>query len=146
MDSFRITESTPVRSGPEMQGTAVSAGMNVEHLRDGKKSVKSGEGKQKRLEENTEPAVLNQQDAEEIKKTADKINKSLRLLNTKIQVDFDNDTGKMVIHLVDTESGDVVRQIPSDSMLKLSARIADYIGEWPEKDILSEGAVIDKKV
>ena len=146
MDSFRINKSTQVIQGSEFQQKVNSGIVNAENPRDGKIAADKISKIKEDVAKNLQKIDTDNMDIDDIQNAADKINKSLNQMNTKIQVNIDNDTGKMVIHLVNSENGEVVRKIPSDSVLKLSARIAEYIGNWPENEVITEGAVIDKKV
>jgi flagellar protein FlaG len=48
--------------------------------------------------------------------------------NTHLQLSVDDSTGQVIGRIVDLESGDVVKQIPSDEMLKLIARTKELFG------------------
>ena len=146
MDSFRITETTQIRQGPELHKQVTSGFIQSEQPRDGKEIAEAVVKAEYTGEKNKTKSETNVPDKNELLKAAQKINKALKHFNTKIQINFDDDTGKMVIHLVDSESGDTVRQIPSETLLKLSANIAEYLGDWPDKENIAEGAVIDKLI
>ena len=49
-------------------------------------------------------------------------------LSANHQVDYkvNPETHEVVIHIVDSESGEVVRQIPGEDFIKLTRRIADF--------------------
>jgi len=48
--------------------------------------------------------------------------------NTQLQLAVDDTTGQVIGRIVDLESGDVVKQIPSDEMLRLIARTKELFG------------------
>ena len=146
MESFRITDATQIRQGPELQKQVNSGLIQSEQPRDGKVIEDKFSKSEEILSTNTQKTDQSAPSKDEITAAAEKVNKSLQNFNTKIHVNFDDDTGKMVIHLVDSDSGEMVRQIPSETLLKLSARIAEYLGDWPEKENFAEGSVIDKLI
>ncbi len=64
--------------------------------------------------------------AEQLKTALDTINKTLKQNNKSLEFSVDKDTHKQVVKLVDTETGDVVRQFPSEQMLAISQSIDQY--------------------
>ncbi len=141
MDSFRITESSLMAKDQEYLNKFSEA---VQIPRDGK-SVAEAITKTEKIQETPE---RKKPELPEVKKAAEKLNSTLQIVNTKLQVNIDSETGKIVVKLVNSENGEVIREIPPESILKLSARIAEYIGNWPENKTAAavEGTVIDKIV
>jgi flagellar protein FlaG len=56
----------------------------------------------------------------ELRKVADQINAQLRALAQGIRFSVDDDTGRTIVRVLDTETGQVLRQIPSEEMLAIS--------------------------
>jgi len=68
-------------------------------------------------------AVKSLSPAEEEKKlkdAADKANEFVKSINQELQFSVDKDTGQTVVKVMDKQSGDVIRQIPSKEMLDLA--------------------------
>ena len=68
-------------------------------------------------------AVKSLSPAEEEKKlkdAADKANEFVKSINQELQFSVDKDTGQTVVKVMDKQSGDVIRQIPSEEMLELA--------------------------
>ena len=63
---------------------------------------------------------------DQLKIVTDSINKVLKQTNNNLEFRVDADTKKTVVKLVDSESGDVIRQFPSEEMLQI-ARSIDQI-------------------
>ncbi|MBI5438158.1 MAG: flagellar protein FlaG [Nitrosomonadales bacterium] len=59
----------------------------------------------------------------QLKSTVDNINKILKQSNNALEFNMDADTKKLTVKLVDTETGDVIRQFPSEDMLAISRSI-----------------------
>jgi flagellar protein FlaG len=64
-----------------------------------------------------------QPSAEQLKNVVEGINKMLKQANRSLEFSVDKDTNRQVVKLVDSETGDVIRQFPSDEMLAISRAI-----------------------
>lgn len=69
-----------------------------------------------------------QPDPEDIGLATNRINQMLLLLNQHVQLTFsmDTDTHKQVVKVVDTNSGELIRQMPTDEMLTLARSIDQF--------------------
>ena len=77
----------------------------------------------------------NNNSAEEIQKNINELNSQLEDLNHSIQFSVDNETKDIVVKVVDKESGEVVRQIPPEGVMKLRESIKDMAGLIVEKKV-----------
>jgi uncharacterized FlaG/YvyC family protein len=59
----------------------------------------------------------------------------ISLDNHKVDYQVDQETNEVVIRIVDSESGEVIRQIPGEEFLRLTSRIAEF-----NQKILDESA------
>ena len=57
-----------------------------------------------------------------------KVNESMQAWATGIRFEMDEDTESMVVKLVNNETGDVIRQVPSEAMLKVAKMIIQMQG------------------
>ncbi|MDH4284430.1 MAG: flagellar protein FlaG [Gallionellaceae bacterium] len=71
-------------------------------------------------------AMSVQVSAEQLKKVAENINKVLRESGRSLEFSVDKDTNKQVFRLLDTETGDVIRQFPTEEMLAISRAIDKF--------------------
>jgi flagellar protein FlaG len=62
-------------------------------------------------------------DAEQVKRAADEINRQLKDAAQSIRFSVDSGSGKTIVRVVDSETGDVIRQIPSEEVLAISRSI-----------------------
>lgn len=75
------------------------------------------------------PQVAVKQVAEQSPSTAqmqnvlDNINKALKQSNKNLEFTIDSDTKRSIVKLVDSETGDVIRQFPSEEALAISKAI-----------------------
>ncbi len=72
-----------------------------------------------------EPAPLSteQVSPEVLKNAVSVINQVLQLSSSNLQFTVDNETKKPIIRLVDTKTGELIRQIPSEETLAISRSI-----------------------
>lgn len=72
----------------------------------------------------TKQVVEQQQlSAVQMKHVVDNINKALKQSARNLEFIVDTDTEKPVVKVVDSETGDVIRQIPSEEMLSITRAI-----------------------
>jgi flagellar protein FlaG len=64
-------------------------------------------------------AVSHAEEEEKLKDAADKANEFVSSFNQELQFSVDKDTDKMIVKVVDKQTGDVIRQIPSKEMLEI---------------------------
>ena len=50
------------------------------------------------------------------------------IVNAKLQLDIDQDSGQVIGRIVDRDSGELIKQIPSDDMLRLIAQTKELLG------------------
>lgn len=62
-------------------------------------------------------------EAEKIEQVTQSINEHLQLVQRKLQFSIDKGSDRMVITVLDSETQEVIRQIPSEEALQLSRRL-----------------------
>lgn len=73
----------------------------------------------------TKPAEVKQPSAEELKQAVDKANSFLQSVQRGLQFRVDKDTNTTVVKVVDSESGEVVRQIPPEKTLEMLKEMSE---------------------
>ncbi|WP_187646976.1 flagellar protein FlaG [Nitrosophilus labii] len=63
-----------------------------------------------------------------IKKSIDELNKKMSMLNSQLKIEMDEDTGIQVVKIIDSESKEVIRQLPPDVVLKIAKYIDEVTG------------------
>ena len=63
-----------------------------------------------------------------LQETAHELTEMMALSRKSIQFQVNDDSGKTVISVTDTSSGEVIRQIPSEEAIKLSEKFAEISG------------------
>jgi len=104
-----------------------------------------GSGRQK-VEKGESSAGKNSREnpleAKEIGEVVDKLNEVLDVGNRQLQFRIDNDANRTVISVLDQESGEKIRQIPSEEVLRLVSRMRE-MGDGVDKAV---GVLIDSKI
>jgi len=62
----------------------------------------------------------------EVREAVSTINKVVQSLQRDLSFNMDEDSGKTVIRVVDTESGELIRQIPSKEVLAIASQIREF--------------------
>lgn len=63
-----------------------------------------------------------------LKKVANQINDFLRSSSSNLQFSVDEDSSKVVVRIVDSQTKELIRQIPSEEMLAISKSLDQMIG------------------
>ncbi|TCV90167.1 flagellar protein FlaG [Sulfurirhabdus autotrophica] len=66
---------------------------------------------------------LQQPSPEQLKNAVDVINLVMKHSNNNLQFSVDTDTNRTVVKMVDTETGELIRQFPSEETLAISREI-----------------------
>lgn len=77
---------------------------------------------------NAEPArqAPRQPSSEQLKNAVDDINRVMRQSSRNLEFSVDSDTKKTIVMLVDTETGELIRQIPSEEALAIARSIDQF--------------------
>jgi len=60
-----------------------------------------------------------------VEEVASKLQEFVNLIDKKLQFSVDEDSGRQVVRVTDKLSGDVIRQIPSEEVLRLARNLSD---------------------
>ncbi|MCC5855610.1 MAG: flagellar protein FlaG [Idiomarina sp.] len=81
-------------------------------------------------------------EAQEIASAVDNMNEVLVMNNRQLQFTIDEDANRTVISVLDSESGETIRQIPSEDVLRLIARMQE-MGSGIDSAV---GVLIDSQI
>ncbi len=70
---------------------------------------------------------------EKLKKIKDATNKVLAQLNIQLDFTFDKQLKKIIVKVINKETGEVIRQIPPEEMLKIAKRMEEMVGVLLDK-------------
>lgn len=74
----------------------------------------------------TGQAAERQLPPEQLKHAVDSINETIKQTGNSLEFSVDSDSNRTIVKLVDTETGDVIRQYPSEEMLAISHAIDQF--------------------
>ncbi len=90
--------------------------------------------------------VSNEEDIESLTETLSNLNSQLEKVRNYLRFEKDEDSERMVIFIRNSETGEVIRQIPSQEFLDISNNISKYLEmrqELSEKMALPPGLITD---
>lgn len=79
------------------------------------------------ISDSPKPIATPQPTAQNLKVAVDSVNQALRQSNQSLEISVDNDTKAAVVRLVDTQTGQLIRQMPSKEMLAIAQSIDKYL-------------------
>ena len=59
------------------------------------------------------------ENAESVRQAVAAINRAAKALNNSVQLSLDSGSGRAVVRVIDSETGQLIRQIPSEEALEL---------------------------
>jgi flagellar protein FlaG len=91
-------------------------------------------------QEKAKEQALSTKDMQEM---VDKLNESQELSSRNLSFNVDQEAGRTVIKVLDSESGDVIRQIPSEELVELAKRMQEQTESGSESN---SGVLLDSRV
>lgn len=86
------------------------------------------------LKGNGQPAPV--VETADISETVSEINSLIRSVQRDLAFNVDQDSGRTVIRVIDSESGELIRQIPSEDLLAIATHLRDF-----KEDTVSRGEI-----
>jgi len=80
----------------------------------------------------TEIQILSKND---IKTLVQKLNETIKQLNDSVRFSYSEDIKALVVKVVDSKTGQVIRQIPPEELIKLEASLSQSIGIIFNKEV-----------
>jgi flagellar protein FlaG len=109
-----ISPSSPARSAPVVVKTAGAAGVDAVQ-----QQAATGAS-------NSAPNAVNQ---EQLRSAMSQLSSYVQNVHRNLNFSIDDSTGQTVVKVIDAESEEVIRQIPSEEMLALARRLNELNGE-----------------
>lgn len=73
--------------------------------------------------------------AQDIKNLVKKLNDSIGTLNDSVKFSYSEDAKALVVKVVDSKTGQVIRQIPPEELIKLEANLSQSVGIIFNKEV-----------
>ncbi len=77
--------------------------------------------------------------AAEISRAVSQINRIVQSVQRDLSFNVDEDSGRTVIRVVDSESGELIRQIPSEEVLAIVTHLRDYQADTASQGEIGQG-------
>jgi uncharacterized FlaG/YvyC family protein len=74
------------------------------------------------------PRSVDKIDQGDLDSIVQRLNTSLQSLGTKVSFAIDHQTKELVITVLNSSTGEVIRQIPPETMLRVSQHIQEFLG------------------
>jgi flagellar protein FlaG len=117
---MEVKTISPVNSTTKIAHTERISKENVS-----KENAQSNVQNQQTQERKTPEMSVDKKDAETI---VEIMNKAAELYNHQLNFEVYEDTNRMYVQIVDKNTHEVIKQIPSEEMLELSAKIQEMVG------------------
>jgi flagellar protein FlaG len=75
----------------------------------------------------------------EVRQAVSKINEVVQSVQRDLSFNMDEDSGKTVIRVVDTESGELIRQIPSEEVLAIASQLREFQEDAVSQNEIGQG-------
>ncbi len=92
------------------------------------KSNVISEGIAKQSQEQIAQGALVREQNKKLRQVATDLNQMMGMTNTKLSFSVDRASNKMVVRVVDSETQEVIRQIPSEDAIKVAQHIHGLMG------------------
>lgn len=76
----------------------------------------------------TAQAAQQQPSSGQLRNAVEQVNKTIQTLSKDVQFTVDKETGREVVKVVDRETKEVIRQIPSEEMVAIAKRLDELQG------------------
>jgi len=132
-----------VQQAAQVKASQVVAEENVKERFDKQmSSAKVAEKEQPSLREVVAKRAESSSEVVDILNEISEINAHINIMQSSLQLSVDQASGRSVVTVMDKNSGELIRQIPSQEVLKMSARIRQYM-ESMQQQMLQGGGQAD---
>ncbi|GMR19930.1 MAG: flagellar protein FlaG [Gammaproteobacteria bacterium] len=81
-------------------------------------------------------SAVNSQD---VKQAAEKLNEYVQVIRRDLKFSVDEDTGRTIVKVIDSRSGELIRQIPDEEVIAISKLVGEHLEQ--AEGILFKGQV-----
>ena len=88
-----------------------------------------------RLNSHNAQKTLQQAETKQLDDTLEELNQRMQAWSTGLKFSMDEDAQRLVVSIVDTTTGDVIRTVPSDAVLKVAKMIVQMQGQMVDTKV-----------
>jgi flagellar protein FlaG len=92
-----------------------------------------------------QPAQQSAQSAQELAQATRDISEYIQTVSRNLDISVDDELGRVVVRVTDAETGDTVRQIPSDEVLALARFFRAQQADSEAADPIRKGLLVNKE-
>lgn len=70
----------------------------------------------------------NKYNDEDMKILSEEVNNNISLLNSKLKFSYDQETKFFYVSIIDKDTDEIIRQIPSEEMIQLAKNMKEFVG------------------
>ncbi len=95
----------------------------IRDVSQAKDPLAKAQGSEKEKPPVAEKQPVNRQEAMSLEEAVNRLEDAPQLVKRNLEFSIDKDTGRQVVRVVDSETGELVRQIPPEEILNLISRM-----------------------
>ena len=124
-----ITSTTPI-AGDDKQAGQAAHSLTERAVDDVKQTEAQNKQKlqQNQYEKNNQDEAAQPLDREQLEQMAQQLQDFMGEMNRSLQFKVDEDSGRDVIKVLDKNSGEVIKQYPSEEVLSLVSKLSESAG------------------
>lgn len=124
-----VTLPTPLAGEDKVVGQAASS-LTERAVDDVKQADTQNQQRlqQNQYEKNNQEVTAQPLEREQLKKMAQQLQEFMGEMNRSLQFQVDEDSGRDVIKVLDKDTGDIIKQYPSEEVLNLVSKLSETAG------------------
>ncbi|MDN3487534.1 flagellar protein FlaG [Pseudoalteromonas sp. APC 3694] len=124
-----VTLPTPLASEDKVVGQAASS-LTERAVDDVKQADTQNQQRlqQNQYEKNNQEVTAQPLEREQLEKMAQQLQEFMGEMNRSLQFQVDEDSGRDVIKVLDKDTGDIIKQYPSEEVLNLVSKLSETAG------------------
>ena len=123
--SVNLASDASYKENSSINNSATNSTKNLKAINELENSVKASASTAVTEKNATEESPLT---TKQLEKVAQQLQEFVGDLNRSLEFSVDEDSGRDVIKVIDTDSGDILKQFPSEEVLTLVSKLSEMIG------------------
>lgn len=105
----------------------ISEQMNMRPAKDNTSDVEKAREEEARKKAMTE-VVTDRLSRQDISDAVEKLNKTIQIFNKKMKMSYDEESQRVVVKIIDSETNKVIKEIPTQEVLEFIHRLHQMVG------------------
>mgnify|MGYP002641737378 CR=1 FL=1 len=108
--------------------SSLNSDIRLQEAQKASLSSRQGTGSNESTKTDAANKAARELSAKKTHELAAELNKALEQVEGNYSVSVDDDTGMMVVRITDTETGDIIKQVPPQQVLDVSVSVEKIVG------------------